>query len=226
MSGPLATDLIIAGVILLFALIGYFRGLIKSLMGLAATAASVDFAYVFSGQWAERVTGILFPSLSEDIAKSIDFSSMSVTLPVIGEVGLDRLGIDTAELTQAAAEKITAAAMGIMQPLVRVIVFLVLLILFVAATKIVLFLLPAGYVDLLHAMLFLQDALGGIIQVDFLLMGSPELFPAAFPMDGVHLVDDGLDAADVFAKGDHIVQLLDPGSIGLGLGHKLIHGSR
>ncbi|MBQ4506004.1 MAG: CvpA family protein [Firmicutes bacterium] len=141
MSGPLATDLIIAGVILLFALIGYFRGLIKSLMGLAATAASVYFAYVFSGQWAERVTGILFPSLSEDIAKSIDFSSMSVTLPVIGEVGLDRLGIDTAELTQAAAEKITAAAMGIMQPLVRVIVFLVLLILFVAATKIVLFLL-------------------------------------------------------------------------------------
>ena len=141
MSGPLATDLIIAGVILLFALIGYFRGLIKSLMGLAATAASVYFAYVFSGQWAERVTGILFPSLSEDIAKSIDFSSMSVTLPVIGEVGLDRLGIDTAELTQAAAEKITAAAMGIMQPLVRVIVFLVLLILFVVATKIVLFLL-------------------------------------------------------------------------------------
>ena len=31
-----------------------------------------------------------------------------------------------------------------------------------------------GNVDLLHTMLLCQDALGGIMQVDFLLMGSLE----------------------------------------------------
>ena len=48
-------------------------------------------------------------------------------------------------------------------------------------------------IDLFHTMLLCQDAPGGIIQVDFLLMGSLELFPAAFPMNGVHFVDDRLD---------------------------------
>ena len=141
MNEALTTDLAVAGVLLLFALIGYFRGFIKSLMGLAATAASVYFAYLFSGQWAGRITDLMFPHLSEDVAGSLDFSSMSVTLPLIGEVGLEKLGIDTAELTQNAAEKIAAAAMGIMQPLVRIIVFLVLLIVFMVAAKLALFLL-------------------------------------------------------------------------------------
>ena len=93
-------------------------------------------------------------------------------------------------------------------------------------SKISLFFFPTGNVDLLHAVLLLQDALGSIVQIDFLLMGGPELFPVAFPMNGVHLVDDGLNATDVFGKGDHAVKLLDPGCIDLGLGHKIIHGSR
>ena len=88
-----------------------------------------------------------------------------------------------------------------------------------------LFLLPAGNVDLLHTMLFLQDALGGIIQVDLILMVSPELFSSTFPMDTVHLINDGLDAADMFSKSNHVIKLLDPGSTGLGLGHKSIDGS-
>ena len=88
-----------------------------------------------------------------------------------------------------------------------------------------LFLLPARYVDFLHTMLFLQDALGGIIQVDLILMVSPELFSSTFPMDTVHLINDGLDAADMFSKSNHVIQLLDLGSTGLGLGHKSINGS-
>ena len=86
--------------------------------------------------------------------------------------------------------------------------------------------LPGRNVDLLHAMLFLQDALGGIVQVNFLLMGGPELFPASLPMDSVHLVNDGPDAADVFGEDNHVVKLLDPGGVGLGLGNKIIHSSR
>ena len=50
-----------------------------------------------------------------------------------------------------------------------------------------LLLFPARYVDLLHIMLFLQDALGGIIQVDLILMVSPELFSPAFPMDTIDI---------------------------------------
>ena len=68
-------------------------------------------------------------------------------------------------------------------------------------------------------MLSLQDALGSIIQVDLILVVSPELFSPAFPMDTVHRINDGLNAVDVLGKGDHVVQLLDLGSTGLGLGH-------
>lgn len=141
MDTPVIIDISIAAVIALFAVLGAVRGLMKSLAGLAATAASIFFAYVLSGRWASGVMQLMFPSIRESVSGSIDFSSMSVTLPVVGEVGLDRLGIDTAELTEAAADKITAAAAALMTPLVRVILFLVLLILFFVAAKIVLFLL-------------------------------------------------------------------------------------
>ena len=141
METPLVIDIAIIAVIALLTVLGAVRGLIKSLAGLAATAASVFLAYVFSGKWAEDAMELMFPSIRESIAGSIDFSSMSVTLPVVGEVGLERLGIDTADLTETAADKITEIAVGLMTPLMRVVLFLALLIVLVAATKIVLFLL-------------------------------------------------------------------------------------
>ena len=39
-----------------------------------------------------------------------------------------------------------------------------------------------------------------MVQVDLILMVSPELFSPAFPMDTVHLINDGLDAADMFGS--------------------------
>ena len=62
-----------------------------------------------------------------------------------------------------------------------------------------LFFFPAGNVDLLHTMLLLQDALGCVVQIDFLLMGSPELFPASLPMNSVHLVNDSQKNSDPFS---------------------------
>ena len=141
METPLIIDISIAAVIVLFAVLGAVRGLIKSLAGLASTLAAVFFAYVLSGKWAEGAMGLMFPSIRESIAGSIDFSAMSVTLPVVGEIGLEKLGIDTAGLTESAADKITEIAVGLMTPLMRVVLFLALLIVFVVAAKIVLFLL-------------------------------------------------------------------------------------
>ena len=51
-----------------------------------------------------------------------------------------------------------------------------------------LFFFSAGNVDLFHAVLFFQDALGSIIQVDFLLVGGLELFPATLPMNSVRCI--------------------------------------
>ena len=141
MDTPLVIDICIAGAVLLFALVGYFRGLVRSLAGLAATAAAVYLSYFFSGQWVGKAMALMFPNIRESIAGSVDFGSMSVNIPILGNVGLDRLGIDTADLTENVAEKIASAAMGVMQPLVRIILFLILLIVFMIALKIAVFLI-------------------------------------------------------------------------------------